>query len=317
MTRVQRYILVTGSSVVGILFAAYIAVALPPKEFSPGIVVVIEKGRSAQEVAVQLVETHVVKNQFVLEMLLRLVSGGRGIQAGAYKFDAAPDVFTVAYRLHNGIYGLPAAKITITEGMSVREIAAKVAATVSGVTEADLLAAGLPNEGYLFPDTYFFQPGATATTIVATMRSNFDDKISTLQDAIASSTHSLSEIITMASLIEKEARTTEVRRIISGILWNRIARDMPLQVDAVFGYIFKRDTYSPSYADLKVDSPYNTYTHRGLPPSPINNPGLDSIESALNPVKTKYLYYLVDPEGGMHYATTFAEHQANQRKYLK
>jgi UPF0755 protein len=91
---------------------------------------------------------------------------------------------------------------------------------------------------------------------------------------------------------------------------------MPLQVDAVFGYINNRDTYSPSYADLKIDSPYNTYTHTGLPPGPICNPGLVSILAALHPTVTKYLYYLTDRNGVMHYATTFAEHQTNQEKYL-
>jgi len=92
---------------------------------------------------------------------------------------------------------------------------------------------------------------------------------------------------------------------------------MPLQVDAVFGYIFNKDTYSPSFADLKIDSPYNTYTRIGLPPGPIDNPGLDSIEAVLHPTKTNYLYYLTDKNGVMHYAATFAEHQSNQRKYLK
>jgi UPF0755 protein len=149
------------------------------------------------------------------------------------------------------------------------------------------------------------------------MRENFDTKISALSANITASRHTISDSIIMASLIEKEARTTGNRKIVSGILWSRLALGMPLQVDAVFGYIFNRDTYSPSFADLKVDSPYNTYVHAGLPPGPINNPGLDAILAALHPTKTNYLYYLTDKNGVMRYATTFAEHQANQRKYLK
>ena len=120
----------------------------------------------------------------------------------------------------------------------------------------------------------------------------------------------------MASLVEKEARTDANRRIVAGVLWNRLALGMPLQVDAVFGYIFDRDTYSPSFEDLKVDSPYNTYTHKGLPPGPISNPGLESIYAALYPTKTNYLYYLTGRDTLMHYAKTYAEHQANRRKYL-
>ena len=108
----------------------------------------------------------------------------------------------------------------------------------------------------------------------------------------------------------------ESKRVVAGILKNRLKLDMPLQVDAVFGYIFGRGTYSPSYADLAVDSPYNTYTHKGLPPGPISNPGLDSLEAAANPAKTDYLYYLTGKDGLMHYATTHAGHQANRKKYL-
>ena len=116
--------------------------------------------------------------------------------------------------------------------------------------------------------------------------------------------------------MEKEARTDTDRHIVAGILWNRIKLGMPLQVDAVFGYIFNRSTYSPSPVDLKVDSPYNTYTHRGLPPTPICNTGLAALEASANPAKTSYLYYLTGHDGLMHYATTYAGHQANLKKYL-
>ncbi len=103
----------------------------------------------------------------------------------------------------------------------------------------------------------------------------------------------------------------------AGLINNRLKLGMPLQVDAVFGYIYGRDTYSPSLTDLKVNSPYNSYTHKELPPGPIDNPGLDSIDAAIHPTKTGYLYYLTDKNGVMHYATTFAQHQANQQKYLR
>ena len=105
--------------------------------------------------------------------------------------------------------------------------------------------------------------------------------------------------------------------MVAGILWHRIALGMPLQVDAVFGYIFDKQTFSPSLADLKVDSPYNTYTHRGLPPGPISNPGLESLLAAATPTKTSYLYYLTGSDGAMHYAKTLAQHKANRVKYLQ
>ena len=148
------------------------------------------------------------------------------------------------------------------------------------------------------------------------MRANFNTKIASSSRDIVASGHTLSDIVIVASLIEKEARTIANKRIVAGILWNRLALGMPLQVDAVFGYIFNRDTYSPSFEDLKVDSPYNTYTHTGLPPGPISNPGFDSIDATLHPTKTDYLYYLTGSDNLMHYATTYAGHQTNQRTYL-
>jgi UPF0755 protein len=208
-------------------------------------------------------------------------------------------------------------RITFIEGVTVREMAVQVTGALPKISAKDFLSAGQPYEGYLFPDTYFFPSSADAASIVAMMRANFDTKIASLSAGITASGHSLSDVVIMASLVEKEARTSVNRRIVAGILWNRLQLGMPLQVDAVFGYIYGRDTYSPSLTDLKVVSPYNTYTHTGLPPRPINNPGLDSLDSTIHPTKTDYLYYLTDKNGVMHYATTYAGHQANQRKYLK
>ena len=140
------------------------------------------------------------------------------------------------------------------------------------------------------------------------MRSTFDEKTKDIAPT--------RDVIIMASMLEKEARQLETRRVIAGILWKRLERGMPLQVDAVFGYILDRDTFSPSLNDLSINSPYNTYTHTGLPPGPIGNPGLESLDAALHPVETPYWYYLTGADGTMHYARTFAEHVAN-RKYLK
>ena len=238
------------------------------------------------------------------------------MQAGAYRFDTPQNIVVVVYRLLRGAYGLPPTRITFIEGVTVREAAEQVATALPGVSAIDFMKEALSYEGYLFPDTYFFTPSATAASIVATMRANFTAKIDPFMDDIAVSKHSLSDIVIVASLVEKEARTNVNRRIVAGILWNRLALGMPLQVDAVFGYIFNRDTYSPSAADLRVDSPYNTYTHIGLPPTSIDNPGVDALDAAIHPTKTNYLYYLTGKDDQMHYATTYAGHQFNQRKYL-
>ena len=286
-----------------------------PISFSPTIIR-IPQGTTTTEVARELANAHIITNAPFLRILLRLSGESNKVQTGVYKFETPQSLFTIAYRLVTGEYGLPSVRITFVEGTTIREIAKDVVQAFPTLSEKEFLTAAYGEEGYLFPDTYFFQPGASAVTIVAAMRSNFDVKIASLAPDIRASGRSLSDIVTLASLVEKEARTTLHRRIVAGILLNRLQLGMPLQVDAVFGYIFGRNTYSPSFVDLKVDSPYNTYTHTGLPPGPIDNPGLDALEAVLHPTKTKYLYYLTDRNGIMHYATTYPGHQANQKKYL-
>ena len=121
----------------------------------------------------------------------------------------------------------------------------------------------------------------------------------------------------MASIIEREAITPEARRIVSGILWKRIKMGMPLQVDATFAYVNGKNTYELTAEDLHIDSKYNTYEYKGLPPGPICNPGLDSIIATIEPTATPYLYYLSEKNGTMHYAKTFEEHKMNKVKYMR
>lgn len=310
----------TGRVVVGalvLMIGAYAYLFSPPAHFPTGSIFVVAKGTSLSEVAQGLSGAHIVEHPGVLELLLRMTGASNRIQAGPYLFSAPENVVVVAYRLIAGDSGLPPVRITFPEGTTVRDMALKVAEAFPLLRADDFIALGKPQEGYLFPDTYFFQADATIDSILATMRKNFDAKILALSSDIQASGHSLSDTVVMASLVEKEARTTENRRLVAGVLWNRIALGMPLQADAVFGYIYDRDTYSPSFADLTVKSPYNVYLHTGLPPGPINNPGLDALLAALHPTKTNYVYYLTDKNGVMHYAVTYTTHQANQNKYLR
>ncbi|MDD2657273.1 MAG: endolytic transglycosylase MltG [Candidatus Pacebacteria bacterium] len=294
----------------------YQALFSAPRDFPTGSIVTIAKGSSAPAAAQTLAAAHVIAHPLVLELVLRFTRQSGNVHAGAYLFESRQNLFSVAERLVTGAYGFPPVRLTFVEGVTVREAAAQIAEAFPAISAEAFLKEARPYEGYLFPDTYFFSMSADVTSVVKAMRDNFNAKLAPLSADISASGHSLTDIVTMASLVEKEARTSAVRHVVAGILFNRLRLGMPLQVDAVFGYIFNRDTFSPSYADLKVDSPYNTYTHKGLPPGAINNPGLDALDAALHPTKTEYLYYLTDKEGVMHYATTYAGHQANQRKYL-
>lgn len=308
-TRVSLYILAAFGLVL-------LVVSAPPLGFSP-TTVVIERGETLPHIARTLTDKRIIAHPLLLSLLLRGTGTSGKVQPGAYLFLAPQSLFTVGYRIVHGSFGLPSARITFTEGMTVRDYGELLEASLPNLSAEAFIKAAQGEEGYLFPDTYLFQPGATTSQIIERLRGTFDSKIEPLQDQIEASGHSQSDIVIMASLIEKEARTDTNRRLVAGVLWNRLKKDMPLQVDAVFGYIFNRDTYSPSFDDLKVDSPYNTYLYRGLPPGPIDNPGLESIDAALHPTPSTFLYYLVDDEGVMHYATTYDEQLANQRKYLK
>ena len=269
------------------------------------------------DITKQLSDARIIKHPRFLQFTLRISGASSRVQSGAYLFKTPQNLFAVAYRLITGDYGLPPVKVTFVEGLTVRDMALQTAETFSGISSDDFISEGRSQEGYLFPDTYLFHPDADVTSIIATMRTNFDAKIAPLSDDIKTSGHSISDVVIVASLVEKEVRTNENKRIVAGILWKRLEINMPLQVDAVFGYIFNRDTYSPSFEDLKVNSPYNTYIHTGLPPGPISNPGLESIQAALYPIKTNYLYYLTGSDDLMHYARTYAAHIANQNKYLQ
>lgn len=298
------------------LVGSYQSLFAAPSTFPSGSIVTVARGATAPFVAAQLADVHVIRHPSLLLLALRITGTSSRVQAGGYRFEKPQNVFVVAYRIIMGAYGLPPVRITFPEGVTVREIAAQVEDALPGIRAADFLKAAQQHEGYLFPDTYLFPPSSDTTSIVALMRENFNTKIATLSDEINASGRSLSDIVIIASLVEREARRIESKRMVAGILLNRLKLGMSLQVDAVFGYIFGRDTYSPSFADLKVDSPYNTYTHKGLPPGPIANPGLDSLQAALHPAKTNYLYYLTGKDNLMHYATTYAGHQTNQKRYL-
>lgn len=184
--------------------------------------------------------------------------------------------------------------------------------------------ANLNLEGYLFPDTYRVYSSTTPDEIVFKMLSNLDKKLTAkMREDIAASGKTIHEIITMASIIEKEApiyaqKDAKAAKIISGIFWNRINIGMALQSDATLSYIFNDKSPVHSSKELEVDSPYNTYKYRDLPPGPIANPGLIAIEAAIYPSKTNYFYFLTTLDGSaIYYARTYDEHLRNKYKYLK
>ncbi|MDD4239695.1 MAG: endolytic transglycosylase MltG, partial [Desulfotomaculaceae bacterium] len=172
-------------------------------------------------------------------------------------------------------------------------------------------------EGYLFPDTYSFNIGESESIIVETMLKRFDREMAELGfEALAEENGiSLHQAVTIASLVEREAKADEERPLIAGVIYNRLNISMPLQIDATIQYALGENKPEIYYKDLEVDSPYNTYRNYGLPPGPIAMPGRASLLAAVNPADTDYLYYVAKPDGSHAFATTLAQHNVNKEMY--
>lgn len=288
----------------------------PPADFKVPSLVRVKEGTSITSEVQQLKDQHIVRSALLTKILLRVIGGESGLVAGDYFFPNAQNAFTIAVRLAQGKYLLDPVKVTIPEGATNREVALILSDKLQFFDVETFRNLTQNNEGYLFPDTYYFLPTEDPHVVLRMMQSNFNERIEPLREKIEASGRPLSDIIIMASLLEEEARQTETRKMISGILWNRIKIGMRLQVDAVFPYIIGKNTFEVTRADLQVDSPYNTYKYKGLPIGPISNPGLSSIEAAILPTPSNFVYYLADMRGVTHYSKTYAEHLRKQRLYL-
>jgi len=289
---------------------------LPADRFPVGEVITIEEDTPLAGVAALLEEKGFIESDIAFTAFMRVTGRENAVQAGPYVFKKPYGLAVIADRLASGDSGVPLVRLRVEEGATAREIGALLKDKIENFDHVtfDLKARAL--EGYLFPDTYLILPQETPDEILTRFYETFLKRIETVEEEIIAFDHPLRDVLTMASLLEREARTLEEKRQIAGILWSRIALGMPLQVDAVFGYIQDRQTYNPSFADLKIESPYNTYLNKGLPPGPIANPGLESILAAVTPYETEYLYYLTGQDGVMRYARTFEEHKENRARYL-
>lgn len=284
---------------------------------SGGVTVVrVAKGETLGEVGELLAKEGVVRFAWPAGILLTLFGGKEGVHAGAYVISANTPPLQALWQIASGDFGVDSIKVTVPEGATSYQIAELLEGHFIDFNTEKFKILAKAEEGYLFPDTYFFLPTATEEEIVALMEENFKAKIAPLLPVISASGKGLSDTIIIAALLEREARSVESKRMIAGIIDNRLKEEMPLQIDAVFGYIKETETFSPKHSDLTIDSPYNTYTNKGLPPGPISNPGFDSILAAATPIDSSYLYYLTGRDGVMRYAKTFADHVTNRRKYL-
>jgi len=286
-----------------------------PRDFPSNQLINVPEGSSIIELADTLQEIHAIQSPFLFRILVN-VSGSNGVIAGDYFFKTPPTVFEIAWRMAHGYYGIDPIRVFIPQGLTRFAIAEMIQKSIPQFDAEAFVAITADIEGYLFPDTYFFLPNVSAREVARTMNDAFFEHISLIEEEIDAFGMPLEDVVIMASLLEKEARQLETKRTIADILWRRIDIGMALQVDAVFHYILDKDTHIVTFDDLKIDSPYNTYTNLGLPPGAIANPGLDSLLAAVTPTPNKYLFYLTGRDGLMHYSVDFEGHKRNRAKYL-
>ena len=283
---------------------------------------VIPKGQAVSIIGERLEEEGLIKNSLAFRFIVKKDGLAQKIQAGS--FDLSPSMTTaeVAQKLTQGTYDL---WVTIPEGWRREEIAESLAKQeLEDFSKDEFLKLTKGYEGKLFPDTYLVPRQISTEQLVRLLQQTFEKKVLTgLEDDLDSSEYSLNEILTMASIVEREAKGYEQMTKVAGVLWRRIDIGMALQVDAslqyIKGYNSVQDTWwaVPTAEDKQLNSVFNTYKYPGLPPSPIANPGLDAIKATLNPVDTGALYYIHDRSGKIHFATTLEGHNANVDEYLR
>lgn len=293
----------------------------PARSSGAPLRVEIPLGANVSVIADRLKNAGAIRSGLAFKLMARLYGGAEDMKAGEYLIPPNRGVLEIIDQLVAG--NAEAQLVLIPEGYSLSRIATHLEEerlVRSGVFMRmahrspqsyglDIPVSRHSLEGYLMPDTYKFARRSNERAILKQMLQNWKTKIyEPNRKLFAQSSLPLEKIIVIASMIEREAQVEADRPLISSVIRNRLAKDMPLQIDATVLYALGRHKSVVTYKDLKVKSPYNTYAKKGLPPGPICNPGVEAVKAALNPPKTPYLYYVARPDGSHIFTKTHAEH---------
>ncbi len=318
----KRYVLLFLILVVGVSsFLVYKEGSLPvDKSDKKTEIFVVARGSGVNQIAEDLNKAGLIRSKLIFYFVVKLNGLENKIQAGDFRLSPSMNATELAQALTKGTLDQ---WVTIIEGLRKEEIAQILNEKV-GIDEAEFIQKA--REGYLFPDTYLIPKGSSVDTVLSIFQNNFDRKYTPDMQSIASQRKLTDDqVITLASLVEKEARSFENKVIVASIMLKRFNRGMALDLDATVQYALGYDPIKKTWwkkvltsADVKMNSPYNTYKNAGLPPTPICNPGLDSINAVLQADQnTPYYFYISSSDGStMHYARTLEEHERNIEKYL-
>jgi UPF0755 protein len=277
----------------------------------------IEKNQGLKEIAGHLAEAKIIRSKFWFMFYAFSRGWADNLQTGEYSLSPSMNIKEVARMLAFGEALPNQVRVTIPEGYNLKQID-ELLAKANLIKSGDLIEDYSQLEGYLFPDTYLFNKEADLEEITAKIIGNFNKKITeAMNREISRQGKTLSEIVIMASIIEKEIAGYENSRIVSGVFWKRIKNNHPLESCATLAYILGVNKWRYSIEDTKINSPYNTYQNVGLPPGPICSPGLTAISAAIYPQYTDYNYFLAKPNGETVFSRTYQEHVENKAKYLR
>lgn len=331
-----------------ILFFSWELQRKPAKIKTGEVAFTIERGETLKQISRSLAQEGVISSPWFFEFLVRLSHKQNKLQAGDYDLPQGLSLLQLIDAL--GKAQANQTQIILREGEGVRELADRLAEAGIVASTTFIEAAGRPTvdygtldvgqprpvdfaaefsfledkpayygyEGYLFPDTYRFSKTATSGQIIRKMLKNFETKLSpAMRQEISRQGKTVWDIVIMASILEKEVRTAADMKMVSDLFWRRLARGQAFQSDATLSYVLNDTVAAHSAEDLELDSPYNSYRFKGLPPTPIGNPGLAALEAAVYPTANDYNFFLNDPKtGATIFAVTFEQHKQNKREYL-
>lgn len=335
--QIKPYLLVLAAALV--ITGVWLFICLRPMSSDASVIrVVVVKGYSAKDIGKSLDEQRLIRSPFVFVMACKASGATDKLKPGVYELSRTMSVPEIIRHLVSG--KTLESWVTMPEGFTARQMADLLQSKrlASGDAFVRLVlnqryqfpdysfVYGGSLEGYLFPDTYLVTRGTDAQGIARKMLDTFDQKVikpnrPEIEQVInkkfglgkQSFAEGLNKLLVVASMIEREAKVSADRSLISAVLWNRLAKGMRLEVDATVTYTPGESTNNKGkiyYSDLHKDSPYNTYTHAGLPVGPICNPGLASIKAAMHPANVDYLYYVARPDGSHKFSRSFEEHIA-------
>lgn len=313
----HRNRVIFGSLILVIVICFYwVYITSPVSKIQTPVLIEIENGLSLKDVSQKLLSSGIIKSKTALNTVIILSGGDDKVVSGEYLFESPPSLFEVAKRITTGDFGIEVKEVRYPEGLTVEEIALISEQKFPYFDKDAFMQLASDSEGLLFPDTYSFLETVKAYEVYSTLRDNFESKITEIKPLIKKNNLSLEDVVIVASIVEREA-TADSREEVASIIWKRLEEDMPLQVDATFVYSIGKGTFDLTKKDLTdKENPYNTYAHKGLPPTAIGNPGLDALKAAAAALPTDNLFFLTGRDGEMYYATNFEKHKQNRARYL-